>query len=110
MKSAEQSNYRGVVCVSAVIAVLIAALCVVDLFAAWPYQPFAGHTVFDVTFLLSAFIVLYLCWDTWHDLELGAPQRRSITNRRTTQERTTRTRETSRRSGQRSSRQSVTAP
>ncbi len=44
---------------------LVAALALVDIIVG---MPFRGSTIMDIMFLVSAALVLFLCWDAWKDL------------------------------------------
>tara|TARA_R110002095_G_scaffold167186_6_gene145032 strand:+ start:385 stop:573 length:189 start_codon:yes stop_codon:yes gene_type:complete len=44
---------------------LVAALALVDMIIG---MPFRGSTIMDIMFIVSAALVLFLCWDAWKDL------------------------------------------
>jgi len=44
---------------------LVAVLALVDMIIG---MPFRGSTMMDIMFLISAALVLFLCWDAWKDL------------------------------------------
>tara|TARA_R110002111_G_scaffold177322_1_gene243453 strand:+ start:95064 stop:95252 length:189 start_codon:yes stop_codon:yes gene_type:complete len=44
---------------------LVAALALVDIIVG---MPFRGSTIMDIMFIVSAALVLFLCWDAWKDL------------------------------------------
>ena len=71
MKIAHRDAYRKVVFFAVPVAIAMTGLCVTDLLASYPYQPFMGQTTFSITYTISSVIILYMCWQTWHDLELG---------------------------------------
>lgn len=50
---------------SIAVAGLVALAALADIFTG---SPFAGQTLFDVMFLLSAAIVGYMGWDTYREL------------------------------------------
>ena len=74
MSLAPRKMYRATVISSGSVAALMMIPCLVDLLAGYPWRPFFGQTIFDVAYLLSSMIVLYLCWHTWTDLQLGSGQ------------------------------------
>lgn len=67
---------------STIIAGLMIPLTIWDMFAEYPWQPFAGQFMFDVCFLVASGLVLYMAWDVWQ--ENNAPTRR-ISTETTTQ-------------------------
>lgn len=44
---------------------LVAVLALVDIIIGIPFR---GSTMMDIMFLISAGLVLFLCWDAWKDL------------------------------------------
>ena len=52
---------------SAIVAGLLGFLAVWDMFAVYPYRIFAGQIVFDIVFLTSACMILYMSYDAWQD-------------------------------------------
>ncbi|WP_298858914.1 hypothetical protein [uncultured Gimesia sp.] len=44
---------------------IVVALALVDMIAGIPFR---GSTMMDIMFLISASLVLFLCWDAWQDL------------------------------------------
>ncbi|MFK7776921.1 MAG: hypothetical protein QM501_02205 [Gimesia sp.] len=44
---------------------LVAVLALVDIIIGIPFR---GSTMMDIMFLISASLVLFLCWDAWKDL------------------------------------------
>lgn len=44
---------------------LVAVLALVDIIIGIPFR---GSTMMDIMFLVSAGLVLFLCWDAWKDL------------------------------------------
>lgn len=71
MRLAYRDTYRSVVFLAVIVAIAMIVLCVTDLFAEYPYQPFMEQMTFSITSLISSAILLYMCWHTWHDLQLG---------------------------------------
>lgn len=44
---------------------IVAALALVDIIIGIPFR---GSTMMDIMFIISACLVLFLCWDAWQDL------------------------------------------
>jgi len=44
---------------------LVALLALVDIIIGIPFR---GSTMMDIMFLISAGLVMFLCWDAWKDL------------------------------------------
>jgi len=75
MRLANRDKYRNVVLFAATVAIVMIGLCIIDLFASYPFRPFAGQTTFDVTYIASSMIVLFMCRHTWKELDLGDTSR-----------------------------------
>ena len=85
MRLPNRDTYRNVIFFAVAVSVALIALCVTDLVASYPLQPFMGQTAFDVAFLISSAILLYMCWHTWHDLDLGDQPPRQLNVSESTQ-------------------------
>jgi hypothetical protein len=71
---------------STVIAGAMIVLTIWDVFAEYPWQPFAGQTVFNVCFMVASFIVLFMVCDAWEgNRKPSLRKRTSVTTRRSSQ-------------------------
>ncbi|MCA9014570.1 MAG: hypothetical protein KDA77_04480 [Planctomycetaceae bacterium] len=61
MTDAPKKMIMGSMAVSGLVAVLALADIIIGM-------PFRGSTMMDIMFLISAGLVLFLCWDAWKDL------------------------------------------
>ncbi|MCH9654691.1 MAG: hypothetical protein K0U86_21340 [Planctomycetes bacterium] len=61
MTDAPKKMIIGSMAVSGIVVVLALVDMIIGI-------PFRGSTMMDIMFLISASLVLFLCWDAWQDL------------------------------------------